>query len=123
MNFSEKLKYLRKEQGMTQAQLAQKSGLSKGAIGNFESGKRTKISFESVCRLADALDVAPEELGLERRYDLEKKMQSTLPNNGFNNDTRLDEIMQAYYVLNDEGKTEALKRISELSELIRYRRR
>ena len=110
---------------MTQAQLAQKAGLSKGAIGNFESGKRTKISFESVCRLANALEVEPEELGLQRRYDLEDKMRSVIVNNThekeYHNDTQLDEIMQAYSYLNDKGKAEALKRIQEMIEIQKYR--
>ena len=79
MNFSETLKCLRKEHGMTQAQLAQKAGLSKGAIGNFESGKRTKISFESVCRLANALEVemyrlfVPQKLAIQSESIAELK--------------------------------------------------
>lgn len=118
MILAERIKQLRKERGLTQAQLAQKAGLSNGAIGNFESGKRTKISFESACRLADALDVDLEELGLERRYDLEEKMKS-VPQCL---DVRLDGLISAFNELNDVGKDEAVKRISELCEISRYRR-
>lgn len=124
MTFGEKLKMLRKANGMTQAQLAKKAGLSNGAIGNFESGKRTKVSFESVCKLADALGVEPEALGLRRRYDLEERMQTSMNRKIVSDDEsdyRIDEIFQFYNQLNEDGKNEALKRISELCELSKYR--
>lgn len=62
MNFAEKLRALRMEKGMTQAQLAKSAGLSNGAIGNYESGKRKNISYNSIFRIADALGVKPSEI-------------------------------------------------------------
>lgn len=38
--FSERLIYLRLEQGLTQEQLAEKTGLTRSAIGLWEKGKR-----------------------------------------------------------------------------------
>lgn len=40
INFAERLKNLRKEAGLTQDQLAQKTNLSQTAISNWEAGNR-----------------------------------------------------------------------------------
>ncbi|MBQ2278835.1 MAG: helix-turn-helix transcriptional regulator, partial [Clostridia bacterium] len=39
--FSEKLKEIRRRDGITQLQAAKQLGVSLGAVGNWESGKRT----------------------------------------------------------------------------------
>ena len=61
MNFNEKLKSYREEKGLTQAQLAQKSGLTTRMIQMYESGKN-KPRFEAAEKLANALDIAVIEL-------------------------------------------------------------
>ena len=62
MSFAERLRTLRRERGMTQEQLAKSAGLSKGAIGNYEAGKRKNISYNSIFRIADALGVKPSDI-------------------------------------------------------------
>ena len=61
-NFCDNLRRLRREKGITQAQLSEITGLSKGAIGNYESGTRKNISYVSIFKIANALKVSPEEL-------------------------------------------------------------
>ena len=126
MDFGEKLKALRKERGLSQAQLADKAGLSNGAIGNYESGKRTKISVEALCRLADALSVDPEELGLQRRYDLEKRVQESMQRHLMDkmkkdDDKNLEAAIRVFLSLNAKGQAVALERLRELAELNRYK--
>ncbi|MCL4425540.1 MAG: helix-turn-helix domain-containing protein [Firmicutes bacterium] len=53
-----KLKQLRESMDLSQAELAQRAGLSGGLIGQIESGK-TRPSLKTVQRLADALGVSP----------------------------------------------------------------
>ena len=54
--FAIRLKALRARAGMTQAQLAEDSGLSEGGIKQLESG-RNEPSFETLLKLARALKV------------------------------------------------------------------
>ena len=122
MDFSERLKALRKAKGLTQAQLAQKAGLSNGAVGNYESGKRNRISVESVCRLADALGVEPEELGLQRRFDLERRLQDSIHNHLQRKDSvNFDALIKAFSSLNAKGQSVAIERLQELAEIEKYK--
>ena len=57
----ERIARLRKQQGLTQAQLAKKTGFTQGQISAFENGARG-ISAELAARLAIALDVTTDEL-------------------------------------------------------------
>ena len=56
MDFNVNLKKLRKEKKWSQAELAKKSGISIGAIGNYESGSR-QPTWDSVQRIAKAICV------------------------------------------------------------------
>lgn len=52
---AERLKQLRAEKGLTQVQLAQMLGVSKGTVAMWETSKR-KPSFEILSRLSDIFD-------------------------------------------------------------------
>jgi len=58
--FADRLRLARTRLGWTQKQLAQASGLSQSAIGNYESGQR--FSSRALLRLAHALQVTPQWL-------------------------------------------------------------
>jgi transcriptional regulator with XRE-family HTH domain len=59
MTFADKLKELRSSAGLTQAQLAEKSGRGLGAIRDYEQGKREPL-LSTAFTLADALGVSVE---------------------------------------------------------------
>lgn len=59
--FASRLKNIREERGLTQAQLAQQAGLQPSAIAHFEAERR-KPSFENVRRLTKALGVSADFL-------------------------------------------------------------
>jgi transcriptional regulator with XRE-family HTH domain len=61
MTFADKLKELRGKAGLTQAALALASGLSLGAIRDYEQGNKEPV-FRSGVRLAHGLGVSVEEL-------------------------------------------------------------
>jgi len=58
--FAQRLRFARQRLAWTQKQLAQASGLSQSAIGNYESGQR--FTSRALLRLAHALGVSPEWL-------------------------------------------------------------
>ena len=59
--FCVRLKSTREMRGMSQGDVANRSGLVQAAISQFESGKRTP-SLVNLRRLADALDVSADFL-------------------------------------------------------------
>ena len=63
--FGQNLKKHRKERGITQQQLADKMGVTKGCISNWERGFRDAGSTE-IYRVAEALGIDPKRL-IERR--------------------------------------------------------
>ena len=56
------LERYRRIAGLTQAQLADKSGVDASIISRLERGTRRRASYDSIVRLARALNLAPEEL-------------------------------------------------------------
>jgi transcriptional regulator with XRE-family HTH domain len=61
---SNNLKELRKAAGLTQAELAKKSGVNLSMIQFYEQGFKdlNKVAFETGLRIADALDCDPRDL-------------------------------------------------------------
>ena len=59
--FHEKLKELRLQHGLTQAQLGEKVGVKQNTFTNWENGKR-EPSFENLVKLADLLEVSLDSL-------------------------------------------------------------
>lgn len=57
-----KLKEARESSGMTQEELAEKSGVSRVTISLIESGKATCVKTNTLCRLANALNKKSSEL-------------------------------------------------------------
>lgn len=64
--FRQRLREVREERGLSQAQLAARAGLQPAAVSHFETGGR-KPSFENLVKLAEALSVTTDYLlGRER---------------------------------------------------------
>lgn len=61
MEFNERLKNLREEKGLTQAQLSKKSGIAWRTIQNYESGAY-RPRFDAAEKLASALEIPVSEL-------------------------------------------------------------
>lgn len=51
-----KIKESREEKGMTQAELSQKSGVSRTIISGLESGRITTTTTDTLKKIADALE-------------------------------------------------------------------
>lgn len=61
MTFSERLKKIREQKGLTQEQLAQRSGLSRRMIQKYESGV-ARPRFDASEKIASALEISVSEL-------------------------------------------------------------
>lgn len=62
MNLSEKIRYLRIQKGMTQAELAEKLNTTKQTIGKYENQVVKNLPLNRIQELADALDTTPAYL-------------------------------------------------------------
>jgi transcriptional regulator with XRE-family HTH domain len=61
MSFSKRLREIRELKGLSREELAERSGLSRGAVRDYEQGHR-EPSLRSACQLADALGVKVDEM-------------------------------------------------------------
>lgn len=59
-SFGQRVKLLRKGKGLSQEDLAEKSGLNRPYISAIEQGKRN-VSLEVIEKLAEALEIAIKE--------------------------------------------------------------
>lgn len=84
MNLSEKIRYLRIQKGMTQAELAEKLNTTKQTIGKYENQVVTNLPLNRIQELADALDTTPAYLmgwGEEKPADASSANELHLPEN------------------------------------------
>ncbi|WP_101698175.1 helix-turn-helix domain-containing protein [Clostridium minihomine] len=76
--FSVQLKKLRAEYGMTQAQLAQKLGISASAVGMYEQGRREPDS-ELLARLARLFHVSTDYLlGVQQESEADQEVNTVI---------------------------------------------
>ena len=124
------IKKIRLEKGMTQKELGEKCGLADSAIRRYELGGANP-KLETLKKIADALDVATISfIDFDKLRELNRQevrlgldgMELGLVLQDIHDFLKEDEyeLLLQYYKLNDEGKTEAIKRVNELTEIKRY---
>lgn len=57
-----RIKELREEKNLSQAKLAEKSGVSRTIISNLENGQSTSMTMKTLNKLAKALDTTLDQL-------------------------------------------------------------
>lgn len=110
MNISQTLKQARKAAGLTQSQLAEKVGISYGAIVNYENGRRTNISAEILFAIGDALNVPAQSF-----FDALNDNQPT-------EDQALHDLIRIYNRLNDIGQQRILDYANDIMRINEYRK-
>ena len=114
---SEKIKKARHLMGLTQKQLADKSGLSIATIQGYEQGKY-KPKFESLCKIAWALDIPLADF-TNRIFDYtDKEIDESLTN--LENETFENSLMKLFSKLNIYGKEKVVDYAKDLADLERY---
>lgn len=126
---SEWLSKARERAGLTKAELARLSGVSKSAISNYENGRRTNMSADVMISLAKVLAGKDADLvgGMDQLV-LENYLAGNDVSEFISRIRRLrgedqslrSQLNNAFDKLNDLGQNEAVKRVSELTEIPRY---
>lgn len=98
--FSNRLKQLRKERGLTQIQFAQGFNVASGTIAMWETGKR-EPDFDTVRRIADFFHVSIDYLLGE-----DKERPAPVDRGGLseNEPAELSELRLIFFKLNSEGR-------------------
>ncbi|MBR3870271.1 MAG: helix-turn-helix transcriptional regulator [Clostridia bacterium] len=104
--FAERLKELRKEKIMTQVQLAEALGVSKGTIAMWEIGKR-EPNFETLDRLSDIFDKRIDYiLGYSNDASSPQFTEEDIDQLGrWEVEDQFREIIMEYLSLDEYGKT------------------
>ena len=125
MTVGQRIKEARKNAGLTQRELAEKSGTATGTIQQYELGKR-QPRLKQLLRIAETLGVNAFDL---TKDDLNYPITFTVPINE-NFTTLLDGTVKtsirtkmdaALDKLNPDGQQKAVERVEELTEIPRYR--
>ena len=104
--FAERLKELRKDKNMTQVQLAEELGVSKGTVAMWEIGKR-EPNFETLHRLSDIFDKRIDYiLGYSNDASSPQFTEEDIDQLGrWEVEDQFREIIMAYLSLDEYGKT------------------
>lgn len=105
MEFSERMKQLRHDKGVTQVQLAQGLGISTGTVAMWETGKRMP-SFETLCALEEYFDKRMDYiLGRSNDASSPRPSEDDIEQLGvWETDVYLYETLQKYLRLDKFGK-------------------
>ncbi len=138
MTVSEIVREYRKKAGLTQKELAQKTGLAIGTIQQYENNKRIPTSRNSRI-LSDVLgidlqhltnvileqsnkdpyfnDLFIQSLNKEWRDDWKEEEANFFPEI---KDKSIRRLLNAYDTLNDYGKRELVLRAEEMTEVVKF---
>lgn len=133
MTTGDLIKQARKNANLTQKELSEKLGIAYQTLAQWENNLRNP-KIETLERIAAALGVDSVELKPAGKALLMAKEQHIkayiedgtplppfLSGNPTQADLRRERLLAFYdYLLNEEGKREAVKRVSELTEIKRY---
>lgn len=125
MNIGEQIKKYRLEAKISQKELGKKIGISQQQIAQYESGKRMPKT-ETIRKIAKGLQINPSDLidysqdGHRLMYLESKRHRTEMDENIPTNEKAEDELITNYRKLNTDGRSEARKRVAELTEIKRY---
>lgn len=126
MSIGEKIRYFRKESGYTQKELAELSGIATITLQQYELEKRVPV-LDNLQKISDALKISLLDLVGNNEYkkvirhQAQKEMERMLSDGTARMVSQDEQLLVSDYLkLNNTGKAEARKRVSELTEIPRY---
>ena len=100
-----RIKELRKQKGMTLAEVAKRIGVSESTMQRYESGKISKIKYETMENLANLFQVTPEYLmGWSDASSQQAKYFDAVCKYIGQNDEKFQEIIIEYYKMSKDYK-------------------
>ena len=113
MKFNERLRAIRKEKGLTQAELAEKAGIAVNSVRLYEAGARLP-KLDTIARMAVAMGLTANDLmaGQWGKFD-----GIFLSDEEFQQDDREAQLIYHFRTLNDNGQTVAVERVQELTQI------
>lgn len=145
MSFSENLKRIRTERGISQQELAKKVGVSQTAIYQWEKGTRTP-KVDAIAKLASVLDVPPVQLFITKENgenvidltiagmsdkDIENYLNVILPEymeecrkerELYTSIDNKNSMLEKMDLLNEAGQERALEQVELLTKIPEYRK-
>lgn len=114
MSFSFRLRQAREQAGLTQQALADKLGVTKSAIGNYENGVSSP-KWDVLVKIFDILHVEPNFLYQDDFSSDELPLTRTL--------TPIQvSLLDAFDQLNEEGQTKSVEYVEDLVLTGRYKK-
>mgnify|MGYP002680841853 FL=1 len=114
MSFASRLRQAREQSGLTQQDLAEKLGITKSAIGNYENGVSSP-KWDVLLKIFDVLKVEPNFL-YQDSFSLETPETSPLT-------PQQSALLSSFDLLNEEGQQKALDYVDDLVLTGRYKKR
>lgn len=113
ISFSSRLRQAREQAGFTQQDLAEKLGITKSAVGNYENGVSSP-KWDVLLRIFDVLQVEPNFLYQDSlSSELSGAVQLT---------PRQSALLSSFDQLNEEGQTKAVEYVEDLVLTGRYKK-
>ena len=113
MSFSSRLRQAREQAGFTQQDLAEKLGITKSAVGNYENGVSSP-KWDVLLRIFDVLPIDPGFLYQDSfSSELSGAVQLT---------PRQSALLSSFDQLNEEGQTKAVEYVEDLVLTGRYKK-
>ncbi|SCJ78687.1 HTH-type transcriptional regulator immR [Anaerotruncus sp. 2789STDY5834896] len=137
MSLGSRIRKARKSRGLTQIELSEKSGIAVNSLRRYEADAR-QPQLSTLQRIAEALDVDPFGLlwadfdrtvaniadAIEGAKDSSSTSIQALAEEGIaqGEEAKRLILLDAYEKLNSEGKTTAIERVEELTEIPKYKK-
>lgn len=120
MSFASRLKQAREQAGLTQQAFADKLGVTKNSISNYENGVSSP-KWDVLLKIFDVLHVDPNFLYQDNFSPIEAaSLRSAIQAVDEQEQAQISELTSDFKKLNDDGKAKALERVHELTEISRY---
>lgn len=122
MSFASRLKQAREQAGLTQQAFADKLGVTKNSISNYENGVSSP-KWDILLKIFDVLHVDPNFLYQDNFSPIEvASLRSAIQAMDEQEQAQISKLTSDFKKLNDAGKAKALERVHELTEISRYQR-
>lgn len=120
MSFASRLKQAREQAGLTQQAFADKLGVTKNSISNYENGVSSP-KWAILLKIFDVLHVDPNFLYQDNFSPIEvASLRSAIQAMDEQEQAQISKLTSDFKKLNDAGKAKALERVHELTEISRY---